>query len=182
MKKLLSTAIVALAAMTFSSTANAQAESLVGPYIGVQGGFQELATIDLATISGAGDELNIDGGTFGIYAGYNAAVSENVILGFEGSASLGTNSIDSDFAVSAHAGIATGNNSMIFARAGYQFFNVSVVDIAEDFLGRPVTAAERVILDGQDELADGIMIGGGAQFGLSDNIALRATENRYCGI
>jgi outer membrane immunogenic protein len=151
------------------------AETLAGPYAGIQLGYQEVATIDLPTIGGNGTELNVDGATIGGYLGYNIPLGDSLVLGVEGGANFGTDQLDNDYTVSGHLGIATGENSMVFLRGGYQWVDLDVADLTSDLLGRPLTQGELAIANAQDDTASGVLIGAGVQFGLGRNAHLRAT-------
>lgn len=87
--------------------AAAQAQSLSGVYAGAQAGYHDFD----------GDTFN--GAIFGGYVGVNAPVGEQFVVGVEGNANLGTNDIDAEYGVSAHAGVRAGTG-LVFARIGWQ--------------------------------------------------------------
>jgi opacity protein-like surface antigen len=100
-----------------------------------------------ATFYGGGSagyhDLGVDapgdngGAIFGGVLGVDLPVSTNVVIGVEGNYHIGTAAIDSDYGVAGRLGYRFPSGGLAYVRAGYQWVNVDVgnlagVDIDED--------------------------------------------------
>ena len=158
MRKLALTAILALAASP------AFADTTSGLYAGGQIGYH-----DTGSILGQ----SIDGLTYGGYVGVNRELSGPFVVGAEGNYSFSSGDLDSEYGFNAHAGVKFGKSALAFVRAGYQWVDFDLVHIAEDGLGRPLTAPELAIIDGQDDTDGGFLTGAGLQFGIGERASIR---------
>ncbi|MGB3722275.1 MAG: opacity protein, partial [Pacificimonas sp.] len=116
LKKILAVTAVAAA---IPAAASAQQVREVTPYAGVSVGYHQLEEIDADDFGGT-DDVSIDGFTYGGYAGVHVPLGETLVTGIEGNFNLGTGTLDSEYGATAHLGTMIGENSMLFARAGYQ--------------------------------------------------------------
>lgn len=154
------------AATTALMTAPASADQLNGFYVGAQAGYHDIG----ASIGGN----DVAGVIYGAYAGINRRLAGNLVVGAEGNFNLGSNDIDSEYGLNANLGIALQGSSMVFLRGGYQWTDFDLVNISEDALGRPLSPAEITLLDAADDTDSGFLFGGGVQFGLGENLSVRA--------
>ncbi|MCT2399852.1 porin family protein [Novosphingobium mangrovi (ex Huang et al. 2023)] len=116
----------ALAFAAFSSPAFAQ--TFDGPYLGVEVGYERLS-----------DDL--DGGVYGLFAGWDVPVSANWVIGIEGrlaapdtsfrltretGAGTAVSSVDvnSQYGIGARIGYLVGKNTLLYGHAGYERFDV----------------------------------------------------------
>ncbi|MFA7440977.1 MAG: outer membrane beta-barrel protein [Sphingomonadaceae bacterium] len=158
----------AAAAAVIGLAGAASAEPFNGPYIGGQIGWQK----DKASIDVGPGKLtdNQDAFTGGVFAGYDAKLSENFVLGGEVGFDLGGKTSDrydikprNTINVSARAGVLASPQTLIYARGGYasgryRFFN---------------SDADRFSTS-----RDGWQIGAGVEHAFTDNISSRI-EYRY---
>lgn len=179
MKPILSS--VAAAALLAGLAVPAAAEPFNGPYVGVQAGWSQndvgRPSTPLGDISVNRSSDNLSGG---IYAGYDARVSPNFVVGAEAGLELGVDdsfqrdlgadrvTIDPkrSFDLTARAGYLAGDDTLIYARGGYA--NARVATSIEDVAGVRRASANR----------DGWLVGGGIEQALGDNVSARV-EYRY---
>lgn len=170
-KKLLASA----AALAFLSAGSAHAEEFTGPRIEAQVGW------DSASPSSKGP--SIDGITYGIVAGYDHAVSENLIVGAEVGVDLfdnksrsisGTTSYDSsakrEIEASARIGTKLLNNVLVYAKAGYANARFTEAVTVGGTTGNTRTEFSTNL--------DGVRVGAGVETSLFSGI-LAKTEYRY---
>lgn len=148
-----------------------------GPYVGAQIGYHDVS--DDGLIAGG-----VNSAIFGVYAGYDIALSGPWSIGAEGNFNVGTNDIDSEYGIAGRLGFNVTEKAMLFVRGGYQEVNFDLVNIsksvAEDLLGRDLTDAEEnelesVDTDGVDDTSGGALIGIGTEYAISDTMAFRVT-------
>ncbi len=144
MKKLFSAALT-LALLGGASTAQAQDAAAASPYVGLSGGYHDITT-------GGVDS----GAIYGVVAGVDVPVGETLHVGVEGNYHLGSNAIDSEYGVAARLAFPTGPSSNVFVRAGYQWVDFDLSEIAG---GLPVPA-------GLDDTEGDYLVGAGAEFSL----------------
>lgn len=121
-----SLAASALAAAAFSPSAFA--ETFDGPYFGVEAGYERLSK-------------DLDGGVYGMFAGWNVPVSDRWIIGLEGrmaapdssfrhsrNTSTGTAisalDVNAQYGVGARLGHLVIKNTLIYGQVGYERFDV----------------------------------------------------------
>ena len=123
-------------------------------YVGGSAGYHDLGV----------DVPGDDGGAiFGGVLGVNLPVSPNVVAGVEGHYHAGTGAIDSDYGVAGRLGYRFPSGGLAYVRAGYQWVNVDVgnlagVDIDEDDFDI-------------DDTVDDYLVGVGGEFPLGQSRA-----------
>lgn len=177
MKKFLFAAAAATTA--FATPAMAQ-DSQADFHAGATVGYHDIETIDFSDI-GINAETNVDGVTFGGFAGVTVPVGEQLFAGAEAEFRFGTAAIDNEYGVSGLFGTKIGENTRLYVRGGYQWVNFDVGSIAEDAaddLG--LTGGDRdLFIDGvidgvgNDDNDSGFLIGAGADVGLGEAAFLR---------
>ncbi len=162
MKKILFVAAIAVSSMT--SPAIAQEE---GDFSGAKG--TAIAGYDNTDfgLAGAGNDDNLDGFLFGAALGYDLQ-SSNIVYGVEaeitgstGEISGGGLSVDAsrDLYAGARLGFVVGDSALIYTKAGYSNARFTATGVGGGNL-------------------DGIRVGAGVEFKLSDNLFARG-EYRY---
>lgn len=172
---------VAAAALAVGLAAPAAAEPFNGPFVGAQVGWSQHDAGAPTTPLG---DLPIDGSkdaaTGGVYAGYDAKLGSNFVVGAEAGVQFSKNdelSANTDAArftldpkrsidLTARAGYLAGDNTLLYARGGYT--NARVASSVQD-----VSGITRV-----NENRDGWLVGGGVEHAFTDNLSARA-EYRY---
>ena len=166
MKKIAFTTLVALGAIALPAAANAQSNDVTTEItVGVTAGIHDLGAID-DDPDFDGFDIDDNGEIFGGFVAVDFPVGENLFLGVEGNASLGTGPIDAEYGASARFGVRTGNGGKFYVRGGYQ-----VVDVdAGNLIGVPDFDEDDFDLDttGEDYL-----VGVGVEFPVS-SVILRA--------
>lgn len=124
---------IALAGAAIALSSPAAAETpFSGPYVGVQGGWQQDsfgATLGQGVEQLRGSE-NSSGFSYGALAGYNFLINNNGVLGIEGLISGSTNSLSDDeeslelksgrtIEIAGRAGALISSKTLIFGRAGW---------------------------------------------------------------
>lgn len=162
--------LITTSALLVCTTASAFADPVHGWYAGAQIGYHDIGDITLDTGSSS-----VDGFIYGGYIGANFRVGETFFIGTEGNFNFGTGEIDSDYGVVAQAGFAPTDQYAVFLRAGYQWVDFDVEDLAEDiFPGLTEEEVEAIGDSVGDDTDDGFLIGVGGQYALSESISLRA--------
>jgi outer membrane immunogenic protein len=162
MKKHILASVAAAALLTVAGASSAYAYDedapMAGPYMGIQGGYD---IFDFGT-HGKG----VEGG---VYMGYNAPISNSMLVGAEvnfnltgAKSALAQAKAKNNYGISARLGFMMGDASMIYVRGGYQRALIRV-----DPLG--------------SKRFDGWSLGGGIESALSEHISVRAefVYNRY---
>lgn len=182
----LSTLIAAFATIAMPSVAFAQDtdDLFTGASVGVQGGY-ERQSVDESVLSGP-DAVTLDangkGVTYGGYVGYDLQIS-GFVVGVEAGFNPNGRTITGDIATggtvelnpkwsanaSARAGVVIAERALLFGRIGYNRMRYSVSRFANGSDTATVTANEN---------ADGLMFGGGAEFAVHENAALRVEYRR----
>jgi outer membrane immunogenic protein len=157
MKKALLSAI-ALGSAMVATPAFAQDEETSGaqPYIGLQVGTHD------AGVSGVADDNGI---IAGLYAGVDVPVSGAVFVGAEVNYNLGWSAIDREYGAVAKLGTEISPGTKLFVRGGYQ---------EVDFDLSKVTGLPGPFPAGTDDDDGDYLVGVGGDFGVSDNVAIRA--------
>ena len=177
MKKFLFAAAAATTA--FATPAMAQ-DSQADFHAGATVGYHQIDTIDFNEI-GINAETDVDGITYGGFAGVTVPVGEQLFAGAEGEFRFGSNAIDNEYGVSALFGTKVGDNTRLYVRGGYQWVEFDVgsiaVDVADD-LGLTGTDRDLFIdgvIDGvgNDDNDSGFLVGAGADIGLGEAAFLR---------
>ncbi|TIX51151.1 outer membrane protein [Alteraurantiacibacter aquimixticola] len=168
-----SLSLLALAA-TALLPATSLAQSFEGPYAGVQIGWNN----DRAPLPDGAATSTQERDSFvgGIYAGYDHAVADNVVLGVEGGFQIGVDdrisgannlvAVDQRYAfdISTRAGYVVGDSTLAYVRGGYSNSRVRLSDVS-------ATGYET-------ENLDGWFVGGGVEHKLINNVSARL-EYRY---
>lgn len=172
---------VAAAALAAGLAAPAAAEPFNGPFVGAQVGWSQH---DAGTPTTPLGELPIDrtkdGVSGGVYAGYDAKLGSNFVLGAEAGVQFSKNNelaASTDVArftldpkrsidLTARAGYLAGDNTLLYARGGYT--NARISTGVEDAAGLTRVSENR----------DGWLVGGGVEHAFTDNLSARA-EYRY---
>ena len=177
MKKFLFAAAAATTA--FATPAMAQ-DSQADFHAGATVGYHQIETIDFNDI-GLDAQSDIDGMTYGGFAGVTVPVGEQLFAGAEGEFRFGTDAIDDEFGVSGIFGTTVGENTRLYVRGGYQWIGFDIGSIAEDVADDlALTGADRDafiagVIDGAGDDTDdnGFLVGAGADFGLGKAAFLR---------
>lgn len=160
--------------------APAQAETFNGPYVGVTAGWErgEIADhIETRPITG---EVSRDALVLGGYAGYNVKATDQIVIGAEAgfsatvddrvSATSAGRALTIDprysFDLSARAGYLVTDKALIYIRGGYANTRIRTIFAAAS---GPVSTSDNL---------DGLQIGGGLEYAITDRISARA-EYRY---
>ena len=164
-----------VAALLASAQYSAVAESpFRGVYAGIQGSYETYDT-DIRSSNLNADDLELSGLSGGFYAGANTALPgfNRTVVGLEGSFAFN----DADGQVSGggdRIAIASRHSYDISGRAGYE---VTDDVLLYGRLGWARTKFSGLEPSGRTSL-DGIRFGGGAEYAVSDNIALRTEFTR----
>ncbi|AWW74656.1 hypothetical protein CD351_09500 [Erythrobacter sp. KY5] len=153
MKKLAYCAIAA-AFMATPGVVFAQAEA-AEPYVGLSAGYHDLGADDDDTF-----DIDDTGAIFGVVAGVDFPIGQQVFAGVEGNYHFGTDAIDSEYGVAARLGIRTGENSKIFVRGGYQEVDLDLEAILDTELP-----------DGFEDSDGDYLVGVGGEFGFGGSNA-----------
>lgn len=166
MKKIAFTTLAALGAIALPTAANAQSDA---PTSEVTIG----ATIGLHDLGADADDADFDGFNIDdsgeIYGGFVAVdfpVGQNLFVGLEGNASLGSGPIDAEYGASARFGVRTENGGKFYLRGGYQFVDLD----AGNLIGVPDFDEDEF---GLDTTVDDYLVGVGAEFPVG-GVVLRA--------
>lgn len=182
----LSIVVASLAAVTASQAVSAQDtdDLFTGPSVGVQGGY-ERQKIDETVLSGA-DAVTLDakenGTIYGGYVGYDLQVSQFVV-GVEAGFTPNGRSLTGDTAnggsaelnpkwsanASVRGGVVLADRALFYGRIGYNRTRYTINSFANG--STTATASE-------NENRDGLMFGGGAEFAVHENAALRVEYRR----
>jgi len=177
-------AALATAAMPSIAYAQDTDDLFTGASVGIQGGY-ERQSIDETILSGSDAVVLDDSGkgiAYGGYVGYDLQMSDFVV-GVEAGFNPNGHTITGDIAnggtaelnpkwsanASARAGVVIADRALFYGRIGYNRMRYSVSRFAN---GSDTAAAS----DTQN--ADGLMFGGGAEFAVNENAALRVEYRR----
>ncbi|MHA7818232.1 MAG: hypothetical protein ACX930_01150 [Erythrobacter sp.] len=167
MKKIVYSAI-AVAAFAVPQAAFAQDAQETETFVGVNVGIHDLGVSDEAESLGV--EIDDSAEIFGVFAGVDFPLSNNLFAGIEGNFNLGTGPIDSEYGAAARFGVVTDTGSKFYVRGGYQ-------EIDFDPFGL-LTDEDRDLLpddtfDGVDTSRGDYLVGVGADFPIGQ-VKLRA--------
>ena len=166
--------ILAFAALAFAAPVLAQGapdNSFNGPFIGVQGGWQQdRQTLTVTDITGTSQaQQNTDGFGYGGQIGYDFRLSPSVVLGAEVALTgrTGSTLLDNSsplelkqgrtIAATARLGYLVGSNGLVYARGGYANTRYTLRDANTDI----------------SENRDGFTVGAGYEQQLSRNVSAR---------
>lgn len=144
------------------ATAQAQAE----PFVGVSGGYHDLGVEGEVEDAFPGVDINDGSAIFGVYAGVDFPISENLFAGFEGNYHLGTGAIDSEYGASLRVGITDQGGAKYYLRGGYQEVDLDFNEVI-DLDVPPGTYA------GLDDTDGDYLVGAGVEFPISGKAMLR---------
>ncbi|MBV7257391.1 outer membrane beta-barrel protein [Pacificimonas sp. WHA3] len=179
-----SSIIIVAAALAVPAAAQAKDADKAIPYVGLNAGWHQLEKFD-GNDFGVNDDFAIDGLYYGAYAGVHVPVGESLIVGLEGNFNLGSSDIDKEYGLTAHIGTKIGENSLIFVRAGYQWIDLDLNNVAGE-IGTALgfEGADRDdFIDGFNngagsaDTVDDYLVGIGAEFGLGESAAFRLTAD-----
>ncbi len=163
---------------------SAQAEMFNGGYAGVQAGYGSRSVKLVIPITGlANFDNSVTGVDYGIYAGFNSKVQDNIVVGGEVELGMGgkllsknlglgyTASVDPGFnyALSARVGFLVAPNALVYVKGGYASEKVRT-DVALNSTIVPTASSS-----GQ---STGWIAGAGVEYGFTDKISGRV-EYRY---
>jgi outer membrane immunogenic protein len=172
--------LAALAATALPTAAFAQDATIGGAFVGGQIGWgQRSAEIGFGLPGVQDFDESRSGVDYGVFAGYDAAVGSNFIVGVEagiggggktlrGTPVTGLNvAVDPkwNYDISARAGVLASPNLLVYGRAGYgaERTRVSVTSTI------PGVASES-----EKGWSDGLLLGGGVEYGLNEAASIRA--------
>lgn len=170
----------ALVAAIGAAAAPAQAETFNGPYVGVTAGWERGEIADRIETRPITGEVSRDALVLGGYAGYNVKATDQIVIGAEAGFSATVDdrisatstgralTIDPrySFDLSARAGYLVTDKALIYIRGGYANTRIRTIFAAAS---GPVSTSDNL---------DGLQIGGGLEYAITDRISARA-EYRY---
>src|SRR3546814_477206 len=159
----------------------AQDATLGGPYVGAQMGWGQRSTdFDLEDMGGDDDfDVSRDGLDYGVFAGYDMPLGTNFLVGVEGGIGFGGKTLHAspsadietsinpkwNWDVSARAGFLASPNLLVYGRAGYGAERVKTSLVSTD----------PAVPDLSDtSWSDGLLYGGGVEYGLNEAASIRA--------
>jgi outer membrane immunogenic protein len=165
MKKIALTTFAAMGAIALPAAAQAQDAAKPEVTIGAQVGLHDLG-VDFDDGDIEGFDIDDSGEIYGGFVAVDFPVGENVFIGAEGNANLGSGPIDAEYGLSARLGLKTGGGSKIYARGGYQWVDLD----AGSLIGDPDFDEDDFDLD---TTAGDYLVGVGVEFPVS-SVVLRA--------
>ncbi|CDZ49852.1 outer membrane protein [Neorhizobium galegae] len=142
-----------------------------GPYLGVHGGYGWTdGSFDISGVGTLGADLN--GGLFGVFAGYNHQFSNNLVIGIEGDIEYNWNEEE----VLAGAEARTELQGSVRGRIGYAFDRALVY--ATGGWAATQGVAEVPGFSDETETFNGYTVGAGVDYAFTNNIFGRV-EYRY---
>ena len=168
MKKLI-LAVGAMGVFALPTAAAAQDEDMQAqPFIGLSAGIHDLGA------AGDAEDLGVDiddsGEIFGVFAGVDFPLSDNLFAGVEGNFHLGSGPIDSEYGASARVGFMSEQGSKFYLRGGYQEVDIDPFGLLSD---EDRDLVPDNAFDGVDTSAGDYLVGAGADFLIGD-FTLRA--------
>jgi outer membrane immunogenic protein len=175
------TLIAGLAGLVGSIAIPAHAETLDGPYVGVQAGWNRGEIADAATETLPLDaEASRDALVIGGYAGYNHRIGKSFVIGAEAGFS---GAVDDEIRAQSNGNAVTLDPRYSFdlgARAGYLVTEETLVYVRGGYANTRVRATvegEENVVRSSENL-DGWFVGGGVERAITDRISARV-EYRY---
>lgn len=171
MSRIVSALLGGVALVAVGAAPSLAASPFDGAYVGVYTGYA-----DNNGSNGAGD-IDTDGWTYGGYVGYGKTFDQ---FYFGGEAEIGSIDIDGkgtvgtvpttlkineSYGLAARAGLLVSDNALFYGRVGWQRTNY------EAKIG---TGAARFTVD---DTLDGVRVGGGLEYALTDNVLTRVEYN-----
>lgn len=166
MKKTILMAATAAAAIAIPTAAQAQQAE---PFVGVSGGYHDLAVDGEVEDAFPGVEINDGSVIFGGFAGVDVPVGTNVFIGAEANFHLGTDAVDSEYGASARLGFRDAGGAKYYLRGGYQEVNLDFPNIIEI----PGVELDDDDFAGIDDTAGDYLVGAGAEFPIGESTFLR---------
>lgn len=177
MKKYLSLACLALL-VPATAFAETSAPTFSGPYVGIQGGWNQGHDKDVLSGPGRTGDKRSGFAVRGML-GYGHALGQHAIIGAEAGIATGGRDITTDNGVNRHVtdpgitldaaariGLKPTENIMLFGKAGWSFQRVKT---------EMITPAGTL----RDKSSEhGILFGGGVELAVSSNVSLRAEFDR----
>jgi outer membrane immunogenic protein len=172
--------LAALAATALPTAAFAQEVSIGGGFVGGRIGWGERSAEIGFGLPGVQDfDESRSGVDYGVYAGYDAAVGNNVIVGVEAGIGAGGKTLRGapvtglnvavdpkwHYDLSARAGVLATPNVLLYGRIGYGAERTRV----------SVTSTIPGVASASDKgWSDGLLLGGGVEYGLNESASVRA--------
>ena len=147
-------ALPCIAAAALAFPASASAEVFNGPYAGAEAG---IGVVKTKGSTFAGPFKDSDSSVItGAVIGYRLPLGDDspIVLGAEGNAGIYADGTDARYGISGIGGVRIGEKALVYLRGGYGW-----LDGVQTGAGKGV---------------DGAVIGGGAEFGITDAISIRA--------
>ena len=165
-----------LGSAMLSAPARAEGNAFAGPYVGADVGYESF------------DRIDADGANFGVFAGYNLPIGENLIAGVEArvgdSSTKRThhrstaaftdevrNSIGVHYGVSARIGAVIGEDNLIFARAGWERARINSVRYRVPNL--PIVPNPTPVVEDFGFSDDSLVLGAGYERRLGNKLSAR---------
>ncbi|PSJ43391.1 outer membrane beta-barrel protein [Allosphingosinicella deserti] len=167
MKKIALIASAAILPLAVPSVAYAQETATAHPYVGVQVGLHNLG-IDTDDVDTGGFDIDDSGLIYGAYGGVDFDLGTSAVIGVEGNFNLGNGPIDSDYGIAGRVGFRAGTGTVVFARAGYQWVNISGAGL----LGVDEDLIDDDDLDVDDTIGD-YLVGVGADIAVGQKVGIR---------
>ena len=144
------------AAMMTPAAALAQDSNETETFIGVSAGYH-----DLGLGSGEDEGLDIDDASpiFGVVAGVDFPVSDNLFLGVEGNFHIGTDATGSEYGGLIRFGYRADNGTKVYLRSGNQWTDLDLAHI--------VGLEDNEIPQGVDDTIDDYLLGAGVDIPLA---------------
>jgi outer membrane immunogenic protein len=171
-----------VAAVALSSAA--QAEMFNGGYVGAQAGYANRSAKVVFAIPGiANFDNSVKGADYGVYAGYNSKLENNLVVGVEAEVGLSGKKLSQtlglgytatinpsfNYALTARVGFLASENALIYVRAGYASEKLKT-DVLFNGVVQPTASSSG--------FSSGWTAGAGVEYGFSEQLSARL-EYRY---
>ncbi len=170
------TLILAAATLAGLLAAPARCNPFAGPYVGADAGFERWNGL-----------IDGNGASLGLFAGYNAALSDRLVLGAEArigdsdvkrtqtlvtqSATRVTDrSVGRDLGLAARLGLVLGERTLVYGRAGWERVRLNIVSVRTP---TPPTANPNPVIDDQSLHQDSLVLGVGIEQRLTRKVGVR---------
>lgn len=173
MKSVIYTAVAAVALAAVAAPAAANAQSFTGPFVGVQGGWEENDVRNPGTALGVTPLAQTsDTGTLGVFMGYDHEVYPRIVVGAQAEVNF---PISSRFG-NGLAAISPKRSVDLSLRAGYLVTPKTLAYVRGGY-SNTLVGANIGNFHGSDD-RDGWLLGGGVERKLTDKVSARL-EYRY---
>ncbi|MBB3955581.1 outer membrane protein [Novosphingobium sediminicola] len=173
MKSVIYTAVAAVALAAVAAPAAANAQSFTGPFVGVQGGWEENDVRNPGTALGVTPLAQTsDTGTLGVFMGYDHEVYPRIVVGAQAEVNF---PISSRFG-NGLAAISPKRSVDLSLRAGYLVTPKTLAYVRGGYSNTLVGANIGNLHSSDDR--DGWLLGGGVERKLTDKVSARL-EYRY---